>query len=241
MANNKDVTELNSLSEQLLLAVKMEKETTFLVKELASKPKSDIQRELNDDIHKKAFWINAYNAYFQILRKEQGLKKPGIYKEKRINIGGFKLSLDDIEHGILRRFRYKYSLGFFSNPFASSEIKRMAVTKIDYRIHFALNCGAKSCPPIAFYTAERLEDQLELATISFLETETDTFESKKEVHVTSLMKWFLKDFGGKSGIRKILSKRLGMDFSGFKLIFKPYSWEEDLDNYDENNFDANVS
>ena len=40
----------------------------------------------------------------------------------------------------------------------------MAVDVIDFRIHFALNCGAKSCPPIAFYSYDKINDQLDLAT-----------------------------------------------------------------------------
>ncbi len=167
-------------------------------------------------------------------------KKPEIYKEKSITIAGNKFSLDDIEHGILRRFRYKYSLGFFSNPFSPSLIKKIAVEIIDYRIHFALNCGAKSCPPIAFYSVQGLEQQLELATLSFLEGDTEIMESEKEVHITTLMKWFLKDFGGRKGIRKMLKQYLEKDFAEYKLVFKSYSWEEDLDNYDENNFNSDL-
>ena len=231
----------NNLSEGLLYAVKTGKETDAIVKDLATRSFSVIEKEQSDDAHKKAFWINVYNAYFQILRKDYGLKKPEIYTEKSITIAGHKFSLDDIEHGILRRYRYKYSLGFFSNPFASSQIKKMAVSVIDYRIHFALNCGAKSCPPIAFYTVYGLEQQLELATLSFLEGDAEIKEVEKEVHITKLMKWFLKDFGGRRGIRKILKQQLNKDFKKYKLIFKPYSWEEELDNYDENNFDVNVS
>jgi hypothetical protein len=115
-------------------------------------------------------------------------------------------------------------------------IKKHAVSKIDYRIHFALNCGAKSCPPIAFYTADNIEQQLETATLSFLDNETDYLEEKKEVHISRLFLWFLSDFGGKKGIRNILKEKLHLNTNGFKLVFKKYSWEEQLDNYDENTF-----
>lgn len=232
---------LNILSEQLLFAVKMGENTKTIVATLSGLSKGSIEENLLNDNSKKTFWINVYNAFFQILRKEQGLKKPEIYKEKKITIANHKFSLDDIEHGILRRFRFKYSFGFFANPFAPSFIKKIAVDAVDYRIHFALNCGAKSCPPIAFYTVAGLEDQLELATLSFLEVDTEIKEGEKEVHVTTLMKWFLNDFGGKKGIRKILSQRLNKDLTNYKIVFKPYSWEEELGNYDENNFNANVS
>ncbi|MFT6244753.1 MAG: hypothetical protein ACJA0U_001019 [Salibacteraceae bacterium] len=234
------MSEFNNLSEELLYAVKTNKETKRIVENLARSSFNLIEQQLNDDVGKKSFWINIYNAYFQILRKDHDLKKPEIYTEKKITIAGHKFSLDAIEHGILRRYRYKYSLGYFSNPFAPSRIKKMAVNVIDYRIHFALNCGAKSCPPIAFYTVKGLEQQLELATLSFLEGDTEVKENEKEVHITTLMKWFLKDFGGRKGIRKVLKQHLKKDFKKYKLIFKPYSWEEELDNYDENNFNANV-
>ena len=59
-------------------------------------------------------------------------------------------SLDDIEHGILRRnARNHIEVG-------DSKLTHM-VDKVDYRIHFALNCGAQSCPAIAFYTIASLE------------------------------------------------------------------------------------
>ena len=221
----------NKLSEELLYAVKTGKETTGIVADLATKSFSLFEEQLSDDNQKKAFWINSYNAYFQILRKEHKLKKPEIYKEKRINIAGNEFSLDDIEHGILRRFRSKYSMGYLANFLAAALIKKLAVDVLDFRIHFALNCGAKSCPPIAFYTVENLDEELELATASFLEGDTEIKESEKEVHVTRLMKWFLKDFGGRKGIRKILKKYLKKDFRAYKIVFKPYSWEEELDNF----------
>ncbi len=96
---------------------------------------------------------------------------------------------------------------------------------------YKLNCGAKSCPPIAFYSADKIEQQLEIATLSFLENETDIFSEKKEIHVTTLFKWFLGDFGGLKGIRKILKEKLNIDAHHYKLVFKAYSWEEQLDNY----------
>lgn len=224
----------NKISESLLLAVKMKQETTVLTSSLEKTSLVQLQKYLSNDDSKKAFWINIYNAFFQILRKEKQVEKAKIYTIKAIAIAGQKWSLDDIEHGILRKYRYKYSLGFLPNPFAASLIKKMAVAKIDYRIHFALNCGAKSCPPIAFYSAEKINQQLELATLSFLETETDVFADKKELHVTTLFKWFFADFGGRKGIRQIIAEKLNIETKGYKIIYKPYSWEEVLENYEEN-------
>ncbi|MCR9289644.1 DUF547 domain-containing protein [Saprospiraceae bacterium] len=224
---------VNQLSEQLLLQIKMGEPWTDFESKLANLTLETLKKELPADNHKKAFWINIYNAFFLILRKEKKLDKPEIYRKKAIQIGGNSFSLDDIEHGILRKYRWKFSIGYLPNIFTSSLIKDLAVSKIDYRIHFALNCGAKSCPPIAFYAPEKIENQLEMATLSFLESETDVLNNQKEIHITRLFLWFLGDFGGRKGVRKILKERLNIETKGMKLIFKAYDWEEDLNNYRE--------
>lgn len=227
---------INHISERLLLAVKMQQPTDALITELRNIQLSQIQYGMKNDDLKKAFWINIYNSFYQILRKVERLEKPKIFTQKIIVIANTKWGLEDIEHGILRRYRYKYTLGFIPKLFVSDMIKKLAVSKIDYRIHFALNCGEKSCPPIAFYTADYIEQQLETVTLSFLDNETDYLKEKKEVHISRLFLWFLSDFGGKKGIRNILKEKLHFNTTGYKLVFKKYSWEEQLDNYDENNF-----
>ncbi|MFZ8458418.1 DUF547 domain-containing protein, partial [Staphylococcus aureus] len=77
-------------------------------------------------------------------------------------------SYDDIEHGILRKSSIKWSLGYAKKWFPSTKEKLLRVNKVDYRIHFALNCGAKSCPPIAFYDDAKLDAQLDIATKAYL-------------------------------------------------------------------------
>jgi len=225
------MTKVNKLSERLLLAVKMNQATDDLLVELESLYLDDLENDLNNDDHKKAFWINLYNAAFQILRKIKKVDKSNIYTGKFIDVAAQKLSLDDIEHGILRKYRYKFSLGYLPNPFAPSLIKKLAVSKVDYRIHFALNCGAASCPPIAFYTADKIESQLTMATSSFLEGETEVKEEAKEIHISRLFQWFRGDFGGTKGIRKVLEKQLQRSTKGYRLVYTKYSWEEQLDNY----------
>lgn len=226
-------TSLNKLSEQLLLAVKSRTDTAELIGKLSEYSMKSLKQELSTDARKIAFWVNLYNAYFQILRKEHNLVKPAIYRERRVKIARTLSSLDDIEHGILRKFRYKYSLGFFANIFTSRLIKSLAVDTLDYRVHFALNCGAESCPPIAFYNVTNLDAQLDMATQSFLESESDYDDKNKLLHTTALFRWFFADFGGKQGIIDIYNKQLGKDISSYKIKYKKYSWEEVLDNYSE--------
>ncbi len=222
---------LNNLSEVFLLKVKTGEDTSKICQTLENLSSSKISQFLKNDDDKKAFWTNIYNAYYQILRIHRNQTKPRIYSARLFVIGREKMSLDDIEHGILRRYRYKYSLGFFANPFPRKFIRLHALEKIDFRIHFALNCGAKSCPPISFYNPHRINQQLDLATKSFLEQESDIDDNSKIIATTTLFKWFYWDFGGRKGIDKIFKSVLGRNISGFKIIFKSFSWEENLHNF----------
>ena len=61
-------------------------------------------------------------------------------------------------------------------------------------IHFALNCGAKGCPPIGVYSAESLDSQLDRATRGYLD-ETVVDISKNIVKISMLFKWYRHDFG----------------------------------------------
>ncbi len=226
-----DSFDINILSEQILLKVKMQEDSSSIQSQLEELETSTIVSSLTSDEKKKAFWINIYNAYYQILRKEKNISKPDIYKKKLFTIANKMFSLDDVEHGILRKYRYKYSIGLFANLLAPKFIKEIAVEEIDYRIHFALNCGAKSCPPIAFYNHEKINAQLDTATQAFLEGESIFDDEKKVVHTTALFKWFSADFGGTDGIREIFKKQLDKNISDYKIKYKEYSWEEQLDNF----------
>lgn len=95
-----------------------------------------------------------------MLSNQKRLKLKPFSQRKLIEIAQIKDSKDDMEYVILRRYRMKHSFGYLSNPFVSPLIKKIAVQTLDYRIHFALNCGAKSCPPIALNTLEKLDEEL---------------------------------------------------------------------------------
>jgi hypothetical protein len=70
--------------------------------------------------------------------------------------------------------------GYLKNPFYASYIKQLQVNNIDYRIHFALNCGAISCP-LFVYEFEQLDKQLNSATDSFIEAETTINADSKTI------------------------------------------------------------
>lgn len=66
--------------------------------------------------------------------------------------------------------------------------KEQRVDKAGYRIHFALNCGAKSCPPIAFYKPRQMDRQLEMATKPYLEGEAEYNEGENTVALLAIMR-----------------------------------------------------
>lgn len=224
---------LAKLSGDLLYSVKLNQQPkTFLIF-LSRLPESTLREELHSDQLKKTFWINIYNAFFQILRKKQNLKHPEIFRKKTIDIAGKMMSLDDIEHGILRRFKWKFSLGYVRKPFVDPKLKALEVKEFDYRIHFALNCGAESCPPIAFYKADKIEVQLELATESFVLANCFIDEKQKKISISKLFLWYRADFGSRKGIKKIVGLYFKKDLSKYYIRYEDYSWKEHLDNFQE--------
>ena len=68
-------------------------------------------------------------------------------------LGGSPFTLQDIENGVLRA--NKKGVGALSPQFAKADPRRrLSLERAEPRIHFALNCGAKSCPPIKTFSAE---------------------------------------------------------------------------------------
>lgn len=222
---------LVSLSGKLLLNVKLNVDTHQEELKLKNVSLAQLQNVLKTDDAKKTFWINIYNAYFQILSKRLKVQSKIIFNKKEVIIAQTRFSLDDIEHGILRKYRCKWSFGYLPNPFISLLIRNLAVQKLDYRIHFALNCGAKSCPPIAFYTFENINKQLDDAMHSFITSETKVDRNNKTIETSKLLYWYRGDFGGTSGIKKILQQVLELQLNTYKLSFNEYSWETHLENY----------
>ena len=74
------------------------------------------------------------------------------------NVGGLLFTLDEIEHGILRVNKGHPKDG--KPMFNDDKRKKLMVESLDPRIHFALNCGAASCPPIRIYQKEKLDKQV---------------------------------------------------------------------------------
>jgi len=132
------------------------------------------------------YWINAYNAFtVQIVIRHypvngikdiaSGLKIPFVsstWDIPFIRIGGEDITLNRIEHGIIRKE--------FKEP----------------RIHFAVNCASVSCPVLRneAYEPEKLEQQLEEQAIQFINDQSRNNIKSGEAELSKLFTWFSKDF-----------------------------------------------
>jgi hypothetical protein len=134
----------------------------------------------------KAYWINVYNAVTVdlILRRlpvksirdiniSPGLLARGPWGAKLISVEGERLSLDDIEHRILRPI--------WKDP----------------RVHYALNCASLGCPNLqpAAFTAENTEALLERGAAEFINHPRGVTIQKGRLQVSSIYVWFQEDFG----------------------------------------------
>lgn len=226
---------LVQLSQDFMYAAKTGDETVDFVNQLQQLSMDDLELQLKSDDEKKAFWINLYNAYTQVSLKkdpDQYKSRGRFFGSKQIDIAGKKFSLDDIEHGLLRRSKIKWSLGYLNKLFPGKTEKALRVDKLDYRLHFALNCGAKSCPPIAFYRSENINQQLDLAMNAYLKSEVEYDERNNTVKLPAIMNWFRRDFGGKRKMIRLL-EQLSIVPAGKspKIKFKKYDWTIYLQNY----------
>ena len=165
-----------------------------------------------------AFYINAYNAWTIKLIlsgypgvtsiKDLGslLKSP--WKKKIVRIDGKVITLDHVEHEILRP-RYK-----------------------DPRVHFAINCAAKSCPPLRPepFNGNILDRQLDDSTRSFINNPQSYRLDDSELYVSRIFKWFSEDFNEDifgfflKYATGNLKKELEANSDRIKVKYLPYDW-----------------
>ncbi len=190
--------------------------------------------------HKLAFWTNLYNAMiidavltFRI--KKSVTEKRGIirfFRRAAYNIGGRRISAEEIEHGILRANRgHPY---FPGAQFADDDPRTSWVLpRLEPRIHFALNCASVSCPPIGTYSPDRTLQQMEIAAHNFIEGETVILPDKNEVRTSRIFQWYAEDFGGRDGTLRFLLRYLpesderawlAAKQESVRLRFKAYNW-----------------
>lgn len=202
---------------------------------LKTKTTADLARGLSTDTHRKAFWLNLYNGLVQLrLAGDKTLfeDRERFYDSEILQLKDRPLSLNQIEHGVLRRSRSLYTLGYFQRWFVADWERQLHVERLDARIHFALNCGAESCPAVYYYSPERLEAQLDRATQNFLQQDVSYDRASDTLSLSRLFFWFNGDFGGAQGIKKLVEShtphRPGKRTA---LSYKDYDWNLRLAKY----------
>ena len=129
---------------------------------------------------------------------------------------GNELLIDDIEHGVLRRNGDRKSDKPRQFSLADERLKLM-VNELDSRVHFALNCGSISCPPIAYYETSKIDQQLRFAEQNFSQSEFVINHKKRTIECSSIFVWYRKDFGNWYLNAPELSR--------YKIIERPYVWK----------------
>ncbi|MBI3762728.1 MAG: DUF547 domain-containing protein [Chloroflexi bacterium] len=190
-----------------------------------------------------AFWINLYNALIVDAVIAFGVKRsvtevPGFFWKAAYCIGGHRFCTFDVENGVLRA-----NAGHPAIPgphFGPSDPRRAySLPVCDPRIHFALVCAARSCPPIAVYDADNIAGQLESAARTFVNgggAEVDVVRG--EARLSSIFQWYAPDFGGPSlgwGDMRLVLRRLSrwvadesaiqrLAAGDLKIKYLPYDW-----------------
>lgn len=159
-----------------------------------------------------AFYINAYNVYaikmvidnmpMDSIRDAGSLFTP-VWKKTVGNIAGEAVTLDQIEHAILR------SMG-------------------EPRIHFAIVCASLSCPNLRqeAYRAERLEQQLEEQTRKFLGDDTKGLAlAGRRVRLSQIFDWFEEDFEASGGVEAFVRRYYDLPQQISWRANLPYDWD----------------
>ncbi len=156
---------------------------------------------------KLAYWINAYNAFTikkivdnYPVKSIKDLNEGKPWDTKFIKIGGSTYSLNNIENDIIRP------------------------TFKDARIHFAVNCAAKSCPPLInkAFTEENVNSLLASQTKKFINNDGFNQITNKSISVSKIFDWYKEYFGDLiSFINKYSDTKID---SGAKVAYTEYNW-----------------
>jgi uncharacterized protein DUF547 len=182
-----------------------------------------------------AFWINVYNGL--VIHAIVGLDIRrtvhdvwNFFGRASYVVGGVMLSLDEIEHGILRDNRRRPFPPW--RAFGARDARRtLGVMPPDPRFHFAITCGAASCPPVGVYRTATIDAQLTLAARNFVNTEV-TLDAAGRVVCSRLFKWYRADFEAAGGLGPFLIEHLDGGRVRESLAggarrcacYRPYSW-----------------
>jgi hypothetical protein len=112
----------------------------------------------------------------------------------------------------------------------------LGMPKVDCRIHFALNCGASSCPPVKEITVDDIDLELRIVGLAFCEDDDNVRVGKEHLHLSAIFNWYKEDFGGGSmevaetiatflrGKKKMQLENLLRTAGSIKIKYNKYDW-----------------
>jgi len=162
---------------------------------------------------KKAFWINAYNAYtIKLILDNPQVKSiksinesgDGPWKKEFAKVGGNMYTLDHIEHTILRPT--------FNDP----------------RIHVGVNCASISCPKLANYafTEANINGRLESLMRTFINDDSRNKIARNKVEISEIFNWFKDDFTNNGSVIDYLNRYADVEINqDASISYLNYNWQ----------------
>ncbi len=182
-----------------------------------------------------AFWINAYNAIVFRAAAEKRAEDPAFspmdndfafFQIRQHLVGGHVLSLDGIEHGIIRgdTAHSAFTTLEAADQQVILDLSAQVLDAPDARIHVALNCAALSCPqlPSRAFRARDLDSLLDERARLFV---ADASRGAGPDGVSSLFMWFASDFQASHGSSRAFVETYRDDVGGVDFgTFLAYDW-----------------
>ncbi|CEM31849.1 unnamed protein product [Vitrella brassicaformis CCMP3155] len=196
---------------------------------------------------KLAFGINLYNmmvihAFAQVGVPMSGFARMSFFDNPAYEIGGHRFTMSELENGILRANRKAPS--HLNKHFKPNDPRgNWALPEVDCRIHFALNCGAKSCPPVKNFTAEAIDEELRIAAQAFCEMDENVSVDRaaKTIFLSKIFDWYAADFGANT--KEVLTKAADwcrgdkkaaveglLATGGYRVRYTKYDWSNNAKN-----------
>ncbi len=197
---------------------------------------------LRSDAQKTAFLVNAYNAYVlaRVLNTDaRHIERQDLFDEmfqRPVRVAGLSMTLNQLEHGVLRR------QSRVDGAAVPRDVRALRPSRVDARIHFALNCAAVSCPPLQrrAFRAETLDRDLGRAFSAFAASPLAARLDGQTVVLSSLFDWFADDFeaggrvvgdvildaagGRQDALRARLAGRSAADLRRARSVRFAYDW-----------------
>lgn len=155
-----------------------------------------------------AYWINAYNAHTlhlvaskYFIYSVMDIYGGDVWNRVKLKVGGGAYTLNQIEKEIL--------------------VKRLK----EPRVHFAINCAAKSCPPLLnrAWQARTMQADLEARTRSFLNDKAHNRITATRLELSKIFEWYAADFGD---VRAFVGRYTAVKVNSKATItYRDYDWQ----------------